>query len=322
MITYNHERFIARAIESILEQMTDFDCELVIGDDCSTDGTRDIVQGYEKKYPSKIHALIRDKNIGPSRNAIDTFLSCHGRYVATLEGDDYWIDPRKLQKQVNALESHPECTICGHLAEVVNAKGERLYIYGPSPILHGKKDIYGIEDVLRSNFMHTSSLMVRNHTVPRFPAWYKDCLTADFVFQILHAIHGNSCFLHEIMSAYNHNSASIWSNKNTIYKAMGAIAAYRQVDALLNYKYHAIVKNVIADWYNQCAYCYLDRHKRLPAMLCMMRSFAYAPFDRYRNRKPSSYIAMLLSIASPSLYGIAAKARGRTRMAESGNADD
>jgi glycosyltransferase involved in cell wall biosynthesis len=109
MMTYNHEPYIAQAIEGVLQQETDFPFELVIGEDCSTDGTREIVFDYQKKYPEIIRVVTSDKNVGSRRNGMRTTKACRGKYIAYCEGDDYWHHPRKLQKQVDYLESHPEC---------------------------------------------------------------------------------------------------------------------------------------------------------------------------------------------------------------------
>ena len=106
MITYNHERFIAQAIESVLEQKTTFDFEIVIGEDCSTDGTGKIVMSYAQKYPDKVRAIVREKNIGATHNFINTLNQCRGQYVALLEGDDYWIDPMKLELQIRVMEGN------------------------------------------------------------------------------------------------------------------------------------------------------------------------------------------------------------------------
>lgn len=101
MITYNHEKFIAQAIDSILMQQVNFDYEIVIGEDCSTDGTRAIVIQYQKEYPDKIRLLLPEENLGMHKNFVQTFRACQGEYIALLEGDDYWTSPRKLQKQVD-----------------------------------------------------------------------------------------------------------------------------------------------------------------------------------------------------------------------------
>jgi glycosyltransferase involved in cell wall biosynthesis len=109
MITYNHAPFIAQAIEAVLQQKTNFPFELVIGEDCSTDGTRKIVFEYQEKYPDIIRVLTSEKNVGMKKNSYRATKACRGKYVAFCEGDDYWQHPDKLQKQVDYLESHPEC---------------------------------------------------------------------------------------------------------------------------------------------------------------------------------------------------------------------
>src|ERR1700676_449892 len=111
MITYNHERYIAQAIESILAQKVNFDYELVIGEDCSTDGTRAVILDFHRRYPSRIVPLLRERNLGGPRNFLGTLAACRGKYLALLEGDDYWICTDKLQRQVDFLEANPAWAI-------------------------------------------------------------------------------------------------------------------------------------------------------------------------------------------------------------------
>ena len=245
MITYNHEPFIIRAIDSVLMQKTKFEYEIVVGDDCSTDKTQRILEGYKNKYPDIIRLILNGKNIGSALNYQNTFLSCAGYYVALLEGDDYWIDPLKLQKQVDEFELHPDCTICGHLTKIENRKGEYRGTFGPSPIFHGVKNIYKVEDVIRGLFIHTSAVMVKNHTISQFPAWFKDCITSDFIIQILHASRGDICFLRDTMSVYNVNPASIWSHKSALFRIKNTRTAYHYADAALDYKYHTLITYVM-----------------------------------------------------------------------------
>ncbi len=109
MITYNHAPFIAQAIEGVLQQKTNFPFELVIGEDCSTDGTREIVHEYQTKYPGIIRVITSDKNVGMKTNGLRTLKACRGKYIAFCEGDDYWQSPHKLQKQVDYLEDNRDC---------------------------------------------------------------------------------------------------------------------------------------------------------------------------------------------------------------------
>lgn len=109
MITYNHAPFIAQAIEGVIQQKTNFPFELIIGEDCSTDGTREIVFEYQKRHPDIIRMITSEKNVGAKENSRRTMKAGKGKYVAFCEGDDYWHHSEKLQKQVDYLEGHPEC---------------------------------------------------------------------------------------------------------------------------------------------------------------------------------------------------------------------
>jgi glycosyltransferase involved in cell wall biosynthesis len=118
MGTYNHEAFIAQAIESVLMQRTTFPFELIIGEDNSTDNTRRLVLEYQRRYPDTIRVLLQPRNTRGLRNFEDIYRACRGEYVAELEGDDYWTDPLKLQLQVDMLDANPTAFICGARAHV------------------------------------------------------------------------------------------------------------------------------------------------------------------------------------------------------------
>jgi glycosyltransferase involved in cell wall biosynthesis len=109
MITYNHAPYIAKAIEGVLAQRTAFPFELVIGEDCSTDGTREIVFDYARRYPEIIRVITSERNLGMKKNCSRTTAACRGKYIAWCEGDDYWHRIDKLQIQVNYINNHPEC---------------------------------------------------------------------------------------------------------------------------------------------------------------------------------------------------------------------
>lgn len=126
VLTYNHETYIAQALESILMQKTDFPFEILVGDDSSTDRTLEIVEEYQKKNPGIIRIIRHEKNVGAARNAYDTVTTSTGRYLANCEGDDYWTDPYKLKTQVEFLENHHEFIGCTHQVTLVDKNGEPL----------------------------------------------------------------------------------------------------------------------------------------------------------------------------------------------------
>lgn len=126
VLTYNHEDYIAQALDSILMQKTSFPYEILVGDDSSTDKTLEIVEEYRKKYPGVIHIVKHKKNVGASRNAYDTMSESKGKYLASCEGDDFWTDSKKLQLQVDFLEANKDYIACTHPVVFVDKNGEVL----------------------------------------------------------------------------------------------------------------------------------------------------------------------------------------------------
>ncbi|MBI5582153.1 MAG: glycosyltransferase [Deltaproteobacteria bacterium] len=125
MITFNHAPFIAQAIEGVLNQDTSFPFELVIGEDCSADGTGEIVHHYQKKYPDIIRIVTSDQNVGMKKNSYRTTKACKGTYIAFCEGDDYWHHPGKIQKQVDYFEINPNCGMVYTNYDVYHPKSRR-----------------------------------------------------------------------------------------------------------------------------------------------------------------------------------------------------
>lgn len=192
MKTYNHEKFIAKAIDSALVQEVNFPYEIVIGEDCSTDNTRNIVIDYKNKYPDKIRLLLHQENIGMRKNFMQLLKSCSGRYIAELEGDDYWTSSQKLQKQVDFLDDNPEFSICFHPVRMCydEATEEKRDIF---PL--NMKDVSTLEDLFEYNFIPTCSVMYRNNLINEFPDWLYKLKMGDWSLHILNYQYGNIKFL-------------------------------------------------------------------------------------------------------------------------------
>lgn len=126
IITYNHEKYIGQALESVLSQKTDFQIEVLVGDDASADATPDIINTYCEQNQDKLRVISREKNMGASANLYDLLKRANAPYIAFLEGDDYWLDERKLQKQYDFLSNHPEYTGCTHECRFVDENCEML----------------------------------------------------------------------------------------------------------------------------------------------------------------------------------------------------
>jgi glycosyltransferase involved in cell wall biosynthesis len=163
MITYNHARYIAQAIEGVLAQKTDFPIELVIGEDCSTDGTRKIVLEYKAKYPEIIRTVISDENVGARVNNDRTVNACQGKYIAFCEGDDYWVDPLKLQKQVDFLGANPDYGMVHTDYNRFSEESRTLQKAHHSAEKIPQGDVY--DDLLCINFVATLTVMVEKRLV-------------------------------------------------------------------------------------------------------------------------------------------------------------
>lgn len=160
MITYNHERFIAQAIEGVLRQRTTFPVELIIGEDCSIDCTREIASMYQKKNAEQIRILAPEANIGISENFILSLAAARGKYIALCEGDDYWTDSFKLQKQAEFLEKNPEYSLCFHSVMI-----EDLFVSISTAEVPAEDREYGIDEILLTKTAHTASFFFRKEFV-------------------------------------------------------------------------------------------------------------------------------------------------------------
>jgi glycosyltransferase involved in cell wall biosynthesis len=206
MITYNHGSYIRQALESVLMQVTDFSFEIVIGEDCSTDSTRDILIEYKARYPDLIRLVLHEKNIGMIENQNRTFSACRGRYIAMLEGDDYWLTPVKLKTQVDAMLRHPECDLSFHAA-IDDRTGRVLSRYK-----QGNHKV-PVEKFIAGGgyFCPTASLMLNRKIVQNLPVFLDDAPAGDYYIQILGAASGGGLYLDHIMCAYRLSSEGSWS---------------------------------------------------------------------------------------------------------------
>jgi glycosyltransferase involved in cell wall biosynthesis len=242
MITYNHERFIAQAIDSVLAQRVNFDYEIVIGEDCSTDGTRAIILDFQRRHPRRIVPLLRDQNIGAMRNLESTLAACRGRYLALLEGDDYWTCDEKLQRQVDFLDSKPDCAICCHRVEFLNETGsayEDLLCCRPA-------GSYTIVDLLRENFVMTCSTVLRRDLVPALPRWLLKMKLGDLPMFALAARHGTIELMDEVMAVYRVHSGGTWSSLPSIARLREGARMLKALDRHLEFNYTDTIREVIA----------------------------------------------------------------------------
>jgi glycosyltransferase involved in cell wall biosynthesis len=218
LITYNQVDFIRKAIDSILMQKVNFTWEIIIADDLSTDGTREIVKEYQEKHPQLIKLVPRSKNVGPGINFIELIYSAKGKYISYLEGDDYWIDDKKLQKQFDALEANPDCTICFHRIYEIQGHSDKKTIVDLVPPNSLERTKYSILDLARNNFIPSLSLFFVNGLFKEFPSWYLGCPAGDYALHLLNAKKGDIYFIPEFMGVYRRHINGTWGPKESKYQ--------------------------------------------------------------------------------------------------------
>lgn len=216
VITYNQKNFIRECLDSVLMQQTNFRFEVVVGDDNSTDGTREILIEYANNFPDIIRLNLRDKRgegIPGKDNFVSTFQLCRGKYISLCDGDDYWTDPNKLQKQIDFLEANDDYAICFHrVNELEDGKALSL----SNLISSVKEETYTIEDLASGNFIHTASVVFRNGLRKKLPAWFIKSPAGDYPLHMLNARHGKIKYFPEPMAVYRFHGGSIWSSTSYI----------------------------------------------------------------------------------------------------------
>jgi glycosyltransferase involved in cell wall biosynthesis len=199
-------------------QKTDFSIELLIGEDRSTDKTGEICAKYQRDFPKVIKLLSREKNLGPSQNFIEAYKRRQGKYVALCEGDDYWVDPLKLQRQVDFLEANSDYAVSFHqVFELETGKNPTLSNLNKTNI----EETLTIEDLASGNFIHTPSVVFRNGFVDKFPTWYVESPVGDYPLHLLNARHGLIKYFPEPMAVYRRHSGGVWGNKPRSYQLKG-----------------------------------------------------------------------------------------------------
>lgn len=250
-ISYNHEQYIRDALEGFVMQKTTFPFEIVISDDCSKDGTRLVIEEYEAKYPNLIRDISPEKNMGAMLNFRCVQENANGKYVAICEGDDYWTDPYKLQKQVDFMETHPDYSECFTNSYVLENGVKRQAI-------NHIWDTYNIEDLLQANALnmrdrgdlivpcaHTSTILYRR-SEEGLPEWISRCFIGDEPLFISLAQYGKAKFINEITSVYRAGVGVSSKNFSETKDWKNRIAMYEIINEGLKYRYVSIITPIIA----------------------------------------------------------------------------
>lgn len=245
-ITYNHEKYIAEALDSFLMQETDFPFEIIVDEDCSLDSTAEIIKEYLKKFPSIIKAKLREINIGGDKNFIENVQRSKGKYIALCEGDDYWTDKRKLQYQIEKMKEFDSCQISFHPAKIINDQTITDKVISR----HSRYDkIYDIRTVIKENggFCPTASIIVKKEVMDNFLTYHRDRPVGDYFLQVLGSEKGGALYIDKTMSIYRVHQGGAWTFMEINFSArkkfvFEMISALEDMDLFFNFQYSEEIK--------------------------------------------------------------------------------
>ena len=310
-ITYNHAPYIRNCIEGVLMQKTTFPFEHIIGEDCSTDGTREIVLDYAQRYPGIIRAVTSESNVGVKANAVRVHAACQGEYFAYCDGDDFWIDPLKLQKQYDACVKYDAGLV---------AHGTIFLIYENNKIV--KSEVRSTQDesgylaaediILKNKNYELSSMFIRSDILKEMPGWIEKAPTGDVPIKLISASLAKVYFISEIMSVYRHGVSGSWTaRQDTDMKAdeskrigfeKAYLGLYKNFDEFSEFRYTTAVRQRVRkrleNYYNNygnlnCLDISDGEKKRIKLIAALSR---IVPL-RWRNRIVKSQVDKYLPFA-------------------------
>lgn len=276
-MVYNHEKYLRRCLEGFVMQKTNFKFEVIVHDDASTDGSQDIIREFAQKYPEIIKPILETENqYSKHDGSIERIANgaCRGKYIALCEGDDFWTDPYKLQKQFDALETHPECNICFSRVQAVEADGVTKLFTIPRKDCVFEPGVVTIGDLIREELgrfrwcFHTSSFLVRSEFLKNLVEFRKASLPSfpygDMPLQISAMLDGKGYFLEDVTGCYRRFSGGYNSSLKADPELKARLtrkinAGYLELDSLTEFKYHKIIQ----DWVDKNTYTRILRGRTL-----------------------------------------------------------
>ena len=289
---YNHEKYISQALDSVLMQKTDFDFEVLIGEDDSSDNTRKIVKEYARHHPGKIRLFLNDRknviyiNGRPTGrwNFINNLENAIGKYISLLDGDDFWTDPYKLQKQIDFLAINPSYATCIHNVTVLYEDPTIHHHPHFSQDLITARHMYPkpntssiLEDLLHGNFIPTPSVMFRSGIFDKFPLWFYGCSMGDWPLHVLNTKYGGPIgYIDEIMGVYRVHTQSMWSSSDRIENLLNSISSAECIKRELACKYSRIVEKTIIKWHIEIIKLVIN-NKKLPFSKLLENKILFKP---------------------------------------------
>lgn len=243
--TYNQEKYISQTLESVLDQKTNFLFEILIGEDCSNDKTRQICEKYAKKYPQKIKLIKNKKNLGLLKNFSNVFLKAKGEYIAILAGDDYWIDNYKIQKQVNFLEKNLDYSLVfTNVKKYLEKKHKFIKNFYTKKI----KKTYSCKELISYNFIPALTALFKKPKNFTFPKEWNDYYPEDWPLFILVSQNKKIKYFKEPMAVYRVMENGLGSGLSYLKRLLKTIPTLKLLKKELNKKYKYSIQETIVDY--------------------------------------------------------------------------
>lgn len=269
-IAYNHEEYIEKTLQSFIMQRTNFDYEILVHDDASTDNTAKIIRKYEKQYPNIIKPIYQTVNqYSQGIEIVYEFMykRAKGNFLASSEGDDYWTDPLKLQKQYDFMKDHPEVSACIHADKLINEKGDR--ILGYRKLYKRNKFMSVKETVFKQKTVPTNSIFMRNYFTSDYviPDWYFNADVTDFPLCLYLSTKGKIYYMNEVMSAYRVAAQNSWTRRTMSDSEKrrrhvdSMITLLKSFDEYTGYAYSPSIEKQISR--NKLGYLMADEYQRM-----------------------------------------------------------
>lgn len=307
VVTYNQEKYLAECLEKLVNQQTNFAFEIIVGEDCSTDQTRAIVQQYYEKYPDLIVPILHKKNVGALENIRQVYAQAKGKYIAHVDGDDIALEG-KLQKQFDALEAYPDCNICSHDMENIN-HDSRIVKFQRWKYPAG---VYTLFDLYHSMpfFAHSSKMFRNNVSEDQWDSLFSDPEILDMDIHFLNLQNGNIVHIHENLGQYRVNvGMSNTGKKVNPLLPKGAIRIFEKGLAFYSNDIEKTMKlkKLYADAMLRCAYNYAVYEGNAEKFRSFLRK------SLAQNKISMTQVGFIVFALLPSLTFPLLKARAKNR---------
>lgn len=289
--TYNHEDYIESAVDSVLAQRTTFPFEVLISEDASTDGTRGIVSRYAERFPTKVRLLLSDRNLRSNEVVARGLRAAHGRYIALLDGDDYWIDSGKLQRQADFLDANPDCSAVFDNARtaVGNRLGDECWT---RPDTAERRDLSAI---MEGNPFATCASMMRADCVRDVPDWYADFFPiTDWPLYALCATRGELAFHDEVSGVYRLHADGEYSGRTAAAKLDATERFYRRLASVAGPPLDQAARDGCSRYFFDWAEAHLNSGELSLACGCFRRSLRGGGIGRTVPRRAAVRLGLKL----------------------------